>query len=116
MEEILRLLSDSDIVREYEILNVLQDEDFYYLKIKSSIIADTILYIKIYLSETEYNYAFHLQKNDGEFIARWDNAPHHKEIPTHPHHKHYLSGITESYSIILIDILREIKFLLKKQE
>ena len=116
MEEILRLLSDSDIVREYEILNVLQDEDFYYLKIKSSIIDDSILYIKIYLSETEYNYSFHLQKNDGKVIARWDNAPHHKEIHTHPHHKHYLREITESYSITLIDILREIKFLLKKQE
>ena len=113
MEEILQLLSDSDIVREYEILNVLQDEDFYYLKIKSSIIDDCILYIKLYLSETEYNYAFHLQKNNGEFIARWDNAPHHKEIHTHPHHKHSSHGITESYSITLDDILREIKVLLK---
>ena len=25
---------------------------------------------------------------EGERVFRYDNAPHHPEIPTHPHHKH----------------------------
>jgi hypothetical protein len=30
MIDILKLLSDSDIVQEYEIINLIQDEDFFY--------------------------------------------------------------------------------------
>ena len=109
MEDIFQLLSDNDIVSDYEILSVLQDEDFYYLKIKSYILGESVLHIKIYLSDQEYNYSFHWQKENGELIARWDNAPHHKEIKTFPHHVHTKDGVNESYSITLDDVLRKIK-------
>ena len=33
-------------------------------------------------------YRYHLQKFNREFLARWDNAAHHSEISTHPHHLH----------------------------
>ncbi|MBI3360318.1 MAG: hypothetical protein HY023_04330 [Chloroflexi bacterium] len=33
-------------------------------------------------------YRYHLQQPDGTRVARWDNAPHHPEIQTHPHHRH----------------------------
>lgn len=33
-------------------------------------------------------YSFHWQDADGELRKRWDNAAHHPEIPTHPHHVH----------------------------
>ena len=109
MEDILQLLSDSDIVNDFEILSLLQDEDFYYLRIKSHILGDSILHIKIYLSDQEYNYSFHKQKKNGELIIRWDNAPHRQEIRTFPHHVHTKEEIKESYSITLDDVLREIK-------
>lgn len=115
MEDILNLLSESDIIKEHEILNLLQDEEFYYLRIKSSIIDESILHIKIYLSNTEYNYAFHWQKEDGELIIRWDNAPHHQELSTYPHHKHISHEVKESYTITLSDVLKEIKGYLKKR-
>ena len=95
MEEVLNLLTESDIVAEYEILSLLEDRDFYY--------------IKIYLSDSEYNYSFHWQKADGELIIRWDNAPHHQKIETYPHHMHIAEGIKKSYSITLEDILNELK-------
>jgi hypothetical protein len=109
MEDILQLLSDSDIVNDFEILSLLQDEDFYYLRIKSHILGDSILHIKIYLSDQEYNYSFHWQKENGELITRWDNAPHHQEIRTFPHHVHTKEGIKDSYSITLAEVLRKIK-------
>jgi len=31
-------------------------------------------------------YRFHLQTSDNKMIARWDNAPHHPEVKTHPDH------------------------------
>lgn len=33
-------------------------------------------------------YRFHLQSSDNRMIARWDNAPHHPEVKTHPDHAH----------------------------
>lgn len=33
-------------------------------------------------------YRFHLQTSKGKMIARWDNAPHHPEVKTHPDHLH----------------------------
>ena len=36
-------------------------------------------------------YSFHWQDSDGNLRKRWDNAPHHSELPTHPHHVHVVS-------------------------
>ena len=33
-------------------------------------------------------YSFHWQRPDGNLIYRWDNAPHHPELSTFPHHIH----------------------------
>jgi hypothetical protein len=33
-------------------------------------------------------YAFHWQDAAGHLLKRWDNAAHHPEIATHPHHVH----------------------------
>jgi hypothetical protein len=33
-------------------------------------------------------YSFHWQRADGSLLCRWDNAPHHREISSFPHHVH----------------------------
>jgi hypothetical protein len=33
-------------------------------------------------------YSFHWQGADGTLRKRWDNAAHHREVSTHPHHVH----------------------------
>lgn len=33
-------------------------------------------------------YSFHWQDASGRLRKRWDNAPHHPEVSTHPHHVH----------------------------
>lgn len=33
-------------------------------------------------------YSYHWQGHDGALICRWDNAPHHREVATFPHHQH----------------------------
>src|SRR4051794_4734093 len=38
------------------------------------------------------HYAFHLQDAGGRCIARWDNAPHHRDLTTFPHHVHLGPG------------------------
>ena len=38
------------------------------------------------ISSTKYR--VHWQRADGCVVKRWDNAPHHPEVPTYPHHVH----------------------------
>ncbi len=33
-------------------------------------------------------YSFHWQDSTGQLRKRWDNAPHHAELSTFPHHLH----------------------------
>jgi len=33
-------------------------------------------------------YSFHWQSGEGQVRKRWDNAAHHPEVPTRPHHMH----------------------------
>jgi hypothetical protein len=37
---------------------------------------------------TRPKYRFHFMGSADEMVFRYDNAPHHPEIATHPHHKH----------------------------
>ena len=37
---------------------------------------------------TTTKYRFHWQNKEGRIIKRWDNARHHPEIKTFPHHLH----------------------------
>jgi len=53
-------------------------------------------------------YRFHWQDEEKQLIARWDNAPHHPQIKTHPHHKHTSSIILESEEMTTIKLMQEI--------
>ncbi len=54
-------------------------------------------------------YAYHYQDRSGEPIFRYDNAPHHPNIPTYPHHKHVGSAVVPAQVPDLSEILREIE-------
>lgn len=52
-------------------------------------------------------YSYHYQKGD-RLVFRYDNAPHHPELPTFPHHKHVDDGVEPCQEPDLQDVLREI--------
>jgi len=51
-------------------------------------------------------YSFHWQTATGELKSRWDNAPHHPELPNAPHHKHNsdlsIVGIGEKMDVFYV--------------
>ena len=59
-------------------------------------------------------YSFHYQSAGGQLIFRYDNVPHHPQIPTFPHHKHVSEPGTNTERIMaahppdIQGILREI--------
>lgn len=38
------------------------------------------------------DYAYHYQDRHNQLVFRYDNAPHHPQIATFPHHKHWLDN------------------------
>ena len=51
-------------------------------------------------------YRFHLQDPEGGLIWRLDNAPHHAEISTRPHHEHRAAGaVIPAGELTLEDLL-----------
>ncbi len=54
-------------------------------------------------------YRFHLQSSEDKMLARWDNAPHHPEVETHPDHLHVgekiKAGAPMNISQVLVDVL-----------
>ena len=65
---------------------------------------------------TRPKYRFHLMDSADEMVFRYDNAPHHPEITTYPHHKH-ISGEEkpkQSEEIGLRDVLSEIEEMISR--
>lgn len=60
---------------------------------------------------TRPKYRFHLLSANDEMVFRYDNAPHHPEIATHPYHKHVKGEEVpkQSKEVGLKDILSEIE-------
>lgn len=104
----LKLIEASEIVKSYDIQDFKEGRDFYFLKLRIVLIDDGILYVREYVSQAEYLYSYHWQDKDSNLIIRWDNAPHHKELRTFPHHKHS-PELEESIEMNLEEILKVIQ-------
>jgi hypothetical protein len=52
-------------------------------------------------------YSYHWQAADGQLRQRWDNAPHHPQVSTHPAHIHDgdETTILPSEAITIADVL-----------
>ena len=63
-------------------------------------------------------YHFHWQDAQGRLIRRWDNAPHHPEIDTFPHHVHHgpKNDCRSCSSMSLMDILQELDLFFRSGE
>jgi len=58
--------------------------------------------------KNKIKYRYHYMDEHQGMIFRYDNAPHHSEIQTFPHHKHEVEGVKASREPTLDDILLEI--------
>ena len=58
------------------------------------------------------DYRYHYMNADGQMIFRYDNAPHHRELNTFPHHKHLQAGLQCAVMPTIKDILEEIDLII----
>jgi len=52
---------------------------------------------------------------DKNLIFRYDDAEHHREIATFPHHKHTPNGVEESNEPNIETIMKEIENIIKSK-
>ncbi len=77
------------------------------------IIDSSILEIALFVTESRETlyidkYRMHYMNSVGQVLFRYDNAPHHPNIDSHPHHKHTSAKISASNVPSIEDILNEI--------
>ena len=67
-----------------------------YIKGHLVLVKSYVLYMAEFVITGPYpfrhKYRFHLQNATGELVRRWDNAPHHRQVGTFPHHCHLADG------------------------
>jgi len=65
-------------------------------------------------------YVYHYMDANQQFVFRYDNTGHHKELnlPTYPHHKHDGSenNVAASFAPDLVAVLGEIEVLIQLPE
>jgi len=54
-------------------------------------------------------YRFHYMDRENNMIFRWDNAPHHRNLSTFPHHVHLPDGVRESGEVMFSEVLHRIE-------
>jgi len=84
-----------------------------YLKGHLLIIDSSILEIAIFATESQKTlsiekYRLHYMSSTGQMLFRYDNAHHHPEIESYPHHKHTPDKTVPSTIPSLKEILNEI--------
>jgi predicted ATPase len=57
------------------------------------------------------SYRYHYQDPSGAMLFRYDNAPHHPEIPTYPDHMHAGDRILASAHPSIEQVLQEVRAL-----
>jgi hypothetical protein len=107
MLKTLELLQDK-ITKSFEILDFKSSDRFYYLKIRAVLVDCSELHIREFYSSDNALYSYHWQDESGSLRIRWDNAPHHPKLRTHPHHKH-APLLEESEEMCLEEVLKEIR-------
>ena len=107
--DILSLLDRAPWVAGYEVQDYRQWENGRYYRLKIHLIDGSILFAREYVDEATRDYAFHWQDQGNQLLMRWDNAPHHHQLRTFPHHKHTPQGVVENLEIALSDVLQQIR-------
>lgn len=94
IDEIKSLLVALPFVADFEMLReeALWHDGLYRLRAKLADGSELQMFERFRLDDggavVVGKYSFHWQKADRTLLKRWDNAPHHSEIPSFPHHVH----------------------------
>lgn len=77
------------LIAETEFLSTVEIKELIYNKCKIQFIDGSNLRISEKWNKDQLiQYSYYWLDDENNLIIGWDNAPHHHEILTYPHHKH----------------------------
>jgi hypothetical protein len=119
MNDILLIISTfDDIIIATQVLTQRQDNRIMEFRVRLKLTDNSILEItEIFVFDiSKRKYSFQWMDENYDLKIRWDNAPHHRQIATFPHHKHIEQeeNIHESEEPTVEEILELIRSEIKK--
>ncbi|MCP4421238.1 MAG: hypothetical protein GY805_31895 [Chloroflexi bacterium] len=60
---------------------------------------------EVWIDNELIKYSYYHLTPSGVIVQGWDNAPHHPDVATHPHHLHEADTVQESQVRCLDDVL-----------
>lgn len=104
------------MVEECRLIREFRSMESGYIRFVLKLRDDSVLHIFEHVDSNLHktHYSYHWQDKRKTTILRWDNAPHHPEIKTFPHHLHEEESVTESGEVTFAEMLREIEGRFKK--
>jgi len=95
-----------DLTESVEIFSYDAEEGISQLRARLRLFDGAILWIREVRTEGVLEaYSYYWLRPDDTVIMGWDNAPHHSEISTFPHHRHVGDSIEASAERTLGDVL-----------
>ncbi|MBI3599478.1 MAG: hypothetical protein HY097_02420 [Nitrospinae bacterium] len=73
------------------------------------------IFIKAHGTVSIDKYRYHYMDKQRQMFFRYDNASHHPEVPSHPHHKHIENNVISAHLPTLKGILDEISAAILKK-
>lgn len=96
----------NEIVESIEKIEIAVEESISKLKSKLRLFDGTILWVREIRTGKELEaYSYYWLRPDETMIIGWDNAPHHKEIESFPHHIHKDNNVEPSKQKTLREVL-----------
>ena len=83
---IVSALLHSALVKDLEVTELVEEDRVQFLRAKAEMLDGSLLYVRGLFFRDQSKYSYHWQTQTGALLLRWDNAPHHPEMPTFPHH------------------------------
>ena len=108
LQEIAGLVSATTVQRELDV-----NTGIGLIKGTISFVDGSRLEFTEQLPTERCKFRLHYMDATKNLIARWDSAPHHKELSTFPFHKHTQRGIEAHNAMTVLDALDEITRILK---
>lgn len=92
-----------------------------YLRGSLRFIDSTVLELALFANDSARGvvvdkYRFQYMSMDGQMIFRYDNAPHHPETASFPHHKHTPDKAAPSSMPAITDLLNEISVMILRKQ
>ena len=109
MRGIVSLLKQSKVFTDIDVLELVDEGTVQLLRVRAFLKDASILHITELHTADFQKYSYHWQKRNGEILLRWDNAPHHKQLKTFPHHRHEGNKVLPSHRITVNEVIEVLK-------